>query len=60
MVVIESCLVNECAFMRAYLTEIHFMYMYYTLFSNLHLTIHFDKFGIYVFENLMSPLPSCI
>lgn len=46
VMVIETCLASEHVFMHAYLTKTHFMYMYFTLFSNLHLTAPFNKFDI--------------
>lgn len=38
--------------MRAFLGETHFLYMYSTLFLNLHLTIPFNKFEVYVLHEL--------
>lgn len=46
VMVIESCIAIECVFMRPYPAEAYFIYMYFTLFSNPHFTIPFNKFEI--------------
>jgi len=52
MMIIESCLKDEHVFMRASPSETSFMYMYFTLLSNLHLTLTFDKFEVNVLWEL--------
>jgi len=52
VMVINFCLASECVLMHAYPTETHFIYMYSTLLSNLHLIIPFDKFDIDALQEL--------
>lgn len=49
---IKPCRESECVFMRASPCETHFMYMYSTFFSTLHLIVLFDKFEIDVLRKL--------
>ena len=48
VMIIDSCLKSEHIFMCSYSAKTHFMYMYSSLFSNLHLIIPFGKFEINV------------
>lgn len=49
---IEPYLEGEQVFMHAFSGETHFMYMYSTLFSTLHLIVPFDKFEVEVLREL--------
>lgn len=49
---VESCWENEYVFMRDFLCETHFTYMYSSFPSTLHLTVAFDKFEVDVLREL--------
>lgn len=55
VILVELGLTNERAFMHSYSSEMHFMYMYSTLFSHIYLSIPFDKF-----KELNVAPPNCI
>lgn len=49
---VESCYESECVFMHFFSCETHFMYMYSSFFSILHLIVPFDKFKVNVLREL--------
>ena len=57
---VKSCRESERVFMRTFLCETHFMYMYSSFFSTLYLIVPFDKFEVDVLRELNVALPSCI